>query len=231
MSDDNHNIDNADLNRLLGVMAVIVAVMFAIAAYAWLRVPDGIRIPVHWGLDGKPNRFGGKAEGLLVMPCIALATTLLFRVIPIIEPRRRNLLRSFVAYRMVALGLVTFFLVIYAVKVGNILGVFKLEMTSVVGLLVSALIMVLGNYLGKVRSNFMFGIRTPWTLSSNIAWDKTHRLGGRLFFGVGLIGLIASAAMPASGIKVFIGLLIAASMFLVFYSWLVWRNAPDRTQT
>lgn len=230
MSEDNHNISSAELNRLFMVMSVTAAAMFAIAAYAWFKLPAGASLPVHWGLDGTPNRFGGKGEGLLVMPCTVVGMALLFRLIPIIEPRRRNLLRSFVAYRMVGLAVVTLLFLLYVVKVGNVLGMFKLEMTSAVGLLVSAMFMLMGNYLGKVRSNFLFGIRTPWTLSSNIAWDRTHRLGGRLFFLSGLIGIVVNAAMPGQGIKIFLALVIATAVFLVFYSWFVWRTAPDKRE-
>lgn len=228
MTDENHNIDASELNRLFGVMLMIVGVMFAVAAYAWFQLPGGASIPVHWGINGEPNRFGGKAEGLLVMPCVALGIAMLFRVIPIIEPRRRNLLRSFSAYRAVGLSVLIFFLLIDVIKTGNLLGMFKLSMTSAIGLMMGVLFMLLGNYMGKVRSNFLFGIRTPWTLSSNIAWDKTHRLGGKLFFVTGLVGVVVNAAMPVVGLRLFIGLVALSAVVLVPYSWFVWRSAPDR---
>ena len=37
----------------------------------------------------------------------------------------------------------------------------------VVGLLLAAL----GNWMGKLRRNFWVGLRTPWTLASDVVWE------------------------------------------------------------
>jgi SdpI/YfhL protein family len=42
--------------------------------------------------------------------------------------------------------------------------------------LVGAMVALAGGQLGKLRSNFMIGIRTPWTLASDQVWQRTHRL-------------------------------------------------------
>lgn len=228
MSEQHHNITRTQLNWLLVAMLAMVAVMFAISAYAWFTLPAGIRVPVHWNFQGQPNRYTDKTHALLIMPCVAFGVALIFRIIPVIEPRQRNLLRSFVAYRAVALALTAFFLALHAVMAGNLLHLFDMRMNSIIGILVSVLLLPLGNYMGKVRSNFMFGIRTPWTLTSNVAWDKTHRLGGRLLFLVGLAGIVVNLVTPVMGLRITLALLFASLMFMVLYSWLVWRTAPDR---
>ena len=51
--------------------------------------------------------------------------------------------------------------------------------------------------MGQIRSNFMMGIRTPWTLSSDLAWEKTHRLGGWLFMVAGALMIVGSWFLPA----------------------------------
>ncbi len=89
-----HDITATQLNQLLILSCSIVLGMCLVSAYAWLQLPDDIQIPVHWDIDGQADRYGGKAQGLLLMPGITLLTCLLFRVIPIFEPRRHNLLRS-----------------------------------------------------------------------------------------------------------------------------------------
>ena len=70
-----------------------------------------------------------------------------------------------------------------------------------VGLTIGRLFIVLGNVLGKVRSNFMFGVRTPWTLASDPRWNKTHRLVGRLFV---LLGWGSSSACRAATTALFV---------------------------
>jgi uncharacterized membrane protein len=49
-------------------------------------------------------------------------------------------------------------------------------------------------YLGilseNVTRNWFIGIRTPWTMSNEKVWDKTHKLGGKLFKIIGLTSLL-----------------------------------------
>jgi uncharacterized membrane protein len=95
-------------------------------------------------------------------------------------------------------------------------------------LLLGVLFSVLGSVLGKVRPNWFVGIRTPWTLSSTRSWDKTHRLGGRLFLACGIATLVCGLVRPASGVSVMLGTILPSTLVLVAYSYLVWRDDPDR---
>ena len=56
------------------------------------------------------------------------------------------------------------------------------QMPTVVYLLVSLLVMCLGNIMPKFRMNWYCGLKTPWTLSSETVWTKTHRVAGRMLF-------------------------------------------------
>ena len=88
---------------------------------------------------------------------------------------------------------------------------------------------VMGNYLGKTRSNWFFGIRTPWTLSSDRSWTRTHRLGGVAFVVIGLLVIVtALVAGPSVAIWVLLGGMAASVIGLLAYSYLVWRDDPDR---
>jgi uncharacterized membrane protein len=45
----------------------------------------------------------------------------------------------------------------------------------------AALFFFIGVLLGRAKRNYFIGIRTPWTLSNDVVWDRTHQLGARLF--------------------------------------------------
>ncbi len=230
MTEEPHELDNSQFNQLLLLVGIFVLVMCMLSAYAWVQLPDDVLIPVHWGIDGQPDRFGGKAEGLLFLPVITLSIGIVFRLIPVIEPRRRNLLRSITAYRITLVTVCLFMLGLHFAIIGNLMGFFAPDVSSIVTLLISLLLIVIGNYLGKLRSNFLFGIRTPWTLTSELSWNKTHRIGGKLFVASGSTGLLGQFLLPDNALYLLIIVLIASVVFLFVYSYIIWRDDPNKAR-
>lgn len=93
----------------------------------------------------------------------------------------------------------------------------------------SALFLLTGAFIGRVGPNPLVGVRTPWAYKSRLAWDRSNRLAGRLFFLIGLTGLALSPFAPrALGLKVLIAAVLVAAVAAVFESWRVWRADPDR---
>lgn len=41
----------------------------------------------------------------------------------------------------------------------------------------------------NAKRNWFIGIRTPWTLSSEVVWGKTHKFAGKLFKIAGAVAL------------------------------------------
>jgi uncharacterized membrane protein len=79
----------------------------------------------------------------------------------------------------------------------------------------------------------MFGVRTPWTLSSELSWERTRRLAGRLFVAAGVTTLAASlvgavANVPWLPVAALLATILAATVVSVVYSFFVWRGDPDR---
>jgi uncharacterized membrane protein len=218
-----------NIRRPLLISLGLVAAMFIVSAWAWSQLPPGAQIPIHWGIDGQANGYAPKEVGLLFVPLIAIALTLLFAGIPRIEPRRANLVRSGHAYVSVWIGVLGLLLIVHVITTLAALG-HSVAITAWVLGAVGVLFVVIGNVLGKVRSNFFFGIRTPWTLSSDLSWNRTHRLGGRLFVAFGLV-MVITGLFGATGLAtaVLIGGIIAIVVVLMVYSYMVWRDDPNHT--
>ncbi len=104
-----------------------------------------------------------------------------------------------------------------------------LDVTLVLGFGTGLLFVVIGNVLGKVRSNFMFGVRTPWTLSSDLSWNKTHRLVGRLFV---LLGFAVAVATVVAGNEAYLAVLLGGIAIVIavafVYSYRVWKTDPNK---
>lgn len=174
-------------------MWLLLAGMFALAAITWAWAPN--RIPVHWDVAGQVDRYGSKAEGLLGIPLLAAGVYLLMLLLPRVDPGRANYDRFAGAYLVIRTGIITLLALLYGVVHLWIRGR-QVDVTAVVPLLVGGLLVVVGNLMGKIRPNWFVGIRTPWTLSSQTAWSSTHRVGGWVFVGMGLV-VMAAGTLPA----------------------------------
>jgi len=220
----------AGIRSLLIASSVVAILLFALSGWAWLQLPGDASIPVHWGVDGQPDRYGGKWEGLLLMPLIFVGISVLFAFIPRIDPRRGNILNSQGAYQAVWWAMLIFFAGLHATLILNILG-YNVSVGRFVPVGIGLMFLVIGRYMGRIRSNFLFGIRTPWTLTSELSWQKTHRLGGRLFMLLGLL-LIAAGLLPPSarwfGLLMGGVLLMVAGLFA--YSYRVWKEDPNASR-
>lgn len=216
---------------LVVVGGAMVVLMLAITAWAWPQIPDGASIPVHWDAKGVADGYGPKWLGLLGIPAVAIGIVGLLAVLPRVEPRRRNLERSSTAYLATGIAVVAFlaFLHLFAVlaAIGN-----DVDITAMALIGTGVLFGVIGNFLGKTRSSWFFGIRTPWTLSSELSWARTHRMGRWIFLAAGVL-IIVTTLWFGSMVAVWVmlatlGVGIAATFA---YSYLVWRDDPARRTT
>ncbi|HKQ97310.1 MAG TPA: SdpI family protein [Candidatus Polarisedimenticolia bacterium] len=204
---------------------VIFVAMFGWAALGWGSAPE--RFPMHFDLHGQVDRYGGRVEGMLAIPLIALAIYLLLLFLPRIDPGKANYANMAGPYAVIRLSIVAFFgavhLLIQTAAHGR-----AVDLTNVLPFGLGVLFLVLGNVLGKLRPNWFVGIRTPWTLSSAESWSRTHRAGGWVFVATGLVTLVASVTAGRAAFPIAVGLLLLGTLGLVIYSYVVWRDDPNK---
>jgi uncharacterized membrane protein len=92
-----------------------------------------------------------------------------------------------------------------------------------------ALLAGIGVQMPQIQPNWFVGIRTPWTLSSELAWQKTHRLGGWLLPLSGATLAAAGILRTGWALIAAISFLFASVLWLVIYSFIVWREDSQRT--
>ncbi|MCC6617716.1 MAG: SdpI family protein [Chloroflexi bacterium] len=218
------------IRSLVVAGSAILLAMLALSAWAWFQLPDGAQVPVHWGPNGEPDGWGPKWLGLLGLPATAAFVLGLLALIPRFEPRLANLSRSAPAYVAIGLAVMGMLAIMHVAAVMAALGS-DIDMSAVALLAAGAMFIVIGNFMGKTRSNWFFGIRTPWTLSSERSWAKTHRLGGRLFMAMG-VAVVAAVALIGSEAAVWVMLAALALVIVVLfvYSYIAWRDDPARIE-
>lgn len=211
-----------------------IGTFVAMLAAAWLvgsSLPAHLPLPTHWGLDGEPDSFSDKWTALLMPAAMVAGLSALFYFLPALEPRRQGLERSQGLYLWSWAAVLILSAVIQLAMVSVALR-WSVHATSFILGGVGLVFAVIGNQLGKSRSMYLIGIRTPWTLASEEVWIKTHRLAGKLMVGGGLL-MIVSAFLPLpSGLiaTLIIGVLSAVVLIPVAYSYLLWRAELRRNQ-
>ena len=204
---------------------IIILVTIAVTVSVYSRLPD--RMPVHWGLRGNVNRYGSRAEAASFLPIMMIGLWLLLRVLPRIDPRRANYAKFGDTYDLLVNSLIAFFAVMHVALLGTGLG-WPVSMERLVPALVGLQFLILGNVLPRARPNWWFGIRTPWTLSDDRVWMRTHRVGGYLLAAAGIVLLIASALPNPWTITLGITATGAAAFGSFVYSYFAWKQETSK---
>jgi len=113
-----------------------------------------------------------------------------------------------------------------AVYIISIMAAFgrQVNITLWVNAMLGVLFMVLGNYMSRIKQSWFVGIKTPWTLSSEKVWDKTHRFGGRMFVILGLVFVINAFVGFITNVAVFLVLLFGLAFSPIVYSYILYRR-------
>lgn len=207
------------LSRKDALSLGMIVATFLMIALLYNKLPE--QIPVHWNAEGEIDGYASKLFGALMMPCGALATFILIKVLPVISPKGFRLDDSRPVLDTINLVLVALFCTIGAATVMVAMGV-KLDMVKVILIGTGLMLILTGNVLSKVRKNFFVGIRTPWTLADDEVWAQTHRLAGRSFFGGGL--LVCVLAFFQSGPYAILAGVTVAVLLPVVYSFVLYRR-------
>jgi uncharacterized membrane protein len=202
--------------------AVALAGMWALALLVYLRAPG--RVPTHWNAHGRVDGWGGPAAAFL-LPATATGVVLLMEILPRLDPRRANWEKFAGEVRVIVNVLVLFLAWMEVSLLGGWAFGWRLGGGRAPLAGMGVLLMVIGNYLPRIRSNWWMGIRTPWTLSSDRVWRETHRLGGRTFVAAGAVSLLAALFLPeALGVGVAMSAVLAGSLVPVVFSYVAWRR-------
>ena len=151
-------------------------------------------MPIHWGANGEADGFATKINAMILTVGIMVLIYFIIAFVPRIDPRKENYKYFSKTYNILLNAVLLLFFFVNMSTILQGLG-YNVPMSYIAPIMAGLVFIIIGNYLQRVRSNYFMGIRTPWTLSNENVWKKTHRLSGKLFFIGGLLILI-SAFLP-----------------------------------
>ena len=204
---------------------VFVAGSIVFSALAYPALPE--RVVTHWGIDGQPDGWSSRAFAALFFPALIAGVWLLMRALPKLDPRRESYAKFQGTYDLLVAAIVGFLALIHIATLGYALG-WPVPVDRVVWLGTAILFIVLGNVLPRARPNWFVGIRTPWTLSSDRVWERTHRLGGRVLVVGGIVVALAGMLSARLAFWTLMATVVTLSVGAMAYSYLLWRGERGR---
>ena len=207
------------------IPAGVIGAAWAMSLAVFQRLPD--RMPTHWGMGGEVDGWSDRTFGAFGIPALMLVIWGLCSWLPAIDPRRENYAKFRGTYDVIVAAILGLMLIVHAAVLGVGLG-WNVPIPVVISLAVGSLLILVGNLLPRARPNWFVGIRTPWTLSNDRVWDRTHRLGGRVMVVAGLIIAISGfVSSPWPGILVPV-VAAGAAVVPIVYSYIAWRQERGR---
>jgi len=208
-----------DWRQELPQLAVIGS-LFAVAAAVWRHVPQ--RMPVHWNLAGEVDRYGGKFEGVLLIPLIAAGLYGLLLFVPLLDSQRTNNLSFENAYRTLRISFTLFLAILYGLMLAVAFGV-VIDFSWWLCCLMGILFAVIGGQLPALPPNGIAGVRTPWTVANPGSWDKTHQQARWVFLAIGLMFFPLGWFKNGWSLALLLTVAIGGLTWLVITSWRVWK--------
>ncbi len=201
-------------------MLIIIAACVITGILVYPALPS--MLISHWNAAGQPNGSMSRAIGVFVLPVIMLVLFGLWAILPPLDPLQ-GIKRFRYIYDFFFFILIAFFAYIYALMLGVNIG-WHINFLATLIPALALLFFILGSLLPYVKRNWYFGIRTPWTLSSDVVWGKTQEFGGHLIQVAAIITLLGLFASPALGVW-FIALpIILAGLASIIYSYIIYTR-------
>jgi uncharacterized membrane protein len=210
------------MNRkmMLILVAALIAAAVAMSVLAYPKMPE--RMASHWGPSGQVDGWMNKTASLSFAPAMMVGLTALFLAVLLIDPLRKNIDKFFSYYAGFIVVFNLFFFVVHGWMILWNLGI-QIPVNVSMPIALACLFFYIGIVLTHTKPNWFIGIRTPWTLSNEIVWQKTHKLGGILFKITAIIVLIG-AAFPQYVMWFVIVPVFAVSGITLVYSFIVWKQ-------
>lgn len=157
-----------------------------------------------------------------MFPILQIILFVLLVTIPNIDPRKKNI-EKFEKHFFFFINAILLFTVLIQLQVflWNI-GI-QIQMGVIMPILMGGLFILIAQLLRKSKQNYTIGIKTPWTLSSEKVWDKTHKLGAILFTISGGITII-SALLPLYSFYIVIGSILLSTIYLFVFSYIEYKK-------
>jgi uncharacterized membrane protein len=152
------------LTLVLSLVSVLLALSLSLVF--WPRLPDPMAS--HWSAAGEVDGYMPRFWGVALMPLVTLAMLGLFLLVPQIDPLRSNIQAFRPIYNLFIFFVILFLLYVHLLTLLWNVG-YRLAIDRALPPALGLLFLLIAYLLRHARRNWFIGIRTPWTLSSDLS--------------------------------------------------------------
>lgn len=200
-------------------LILLSSVVISFLCYPLL--PD--KVVSHWNFYGQADGWSSREFHSLLFPLLLFGIYFIFSILPKFDPQRVRYAEFSKIYLMMRNAILFVLLIIFFAATLFNIG-YPINIGATVAGVIGLLMIILGNYFGKLKRNYFVGIKTPWTLSSENVWNKTHRLGGRLFVIWGVLLILAPWLIPSLAFIITFGGALILVFGVMFYSYRLYKK-------
>lgn len=206
------------LSRLIKILIIVAMIVVWVLFYD--KMPA--QMPTHWNAQGVVDSYGSKRITLIWLPALGICLMLLFHFLPKRDPRKQNYASFAISWEILQLVILWFFAYLYFVILYVVLHP-AVIITPLILCWIAVLFIVLWIVMRTLKTNYFVGIKIPWTLESEMVWDKTHKLGSWIFMAAWIVFGV-TAFWSTYFLPVFLATIIICVLVPVGYSYVIYKR-------
>ena len=209
-----------NMKKVKIVIFGIILLSFIVGIYFYPQMPE--KMASHWNTQGQVDGYMSKFWGLFLMPFILVGLALLFIAIPRIDPLKTNIEKFRKYYDGFIILFFIFMLSVYSQVILWNLGI-KISPNVIFPISLGLLFFYCGILCENAKRNWFIGIRTSWTLSNERVWDKTHKIGGKLFKIAGVVAFVGIFFQRYTSFFILVPVILVA-IYSIIYSYFEYQK-------
>lgn len=207
---------------------ILLIVYAAIAVFLFLQIPQGAGLPIHWDIKGEIDGYASANVALafaLLMPTFLF---LLLLLLPYYSPKYREQAERFEKILPKINFLMVFFFALIHLYILAFPMIGEMIKINFIFIVLGFMFALLGNFMPKLPRNFFIGIRTPWSISDEDNWYRTHRVGAKTFVISGLIMIVAGFLPPVPMLSTAVMIFaLSLALYPVLYSFIIFKKNKE----
>lgn len=210
-------IKNHKRKAIISSAVILLPMLFGLVF--WNRLPA--TMVSHWGADGVADGTASKGFMVFGLPLIFLAIHWLMLIVDAILEKNNPQNDKIIAmcFWILPVASLVVHIFIYSIALEK-----EWDLFALLPVMIGALFLFIGNYLPKTTRNRTTGIKLRWTMGNDENWNKTHRLGGKMWFWGGLV-IMASALLPVKfAIGIMLVMIVVSTAVPSIYSYSIYKK-------